>query len=73
MTEDNPKPQADAEAYERWSLVKRLLLEVLDLPEGDRGALLGGRCEGDAELRQEIEELVAAHDATGGVERPDEG
>ena len=69
MTENDPKPQADPEAYERWSLVKRLLLEVLDLPEGVRSGLLDARCEGDPELRQEIEELVAAHDSAGGFDR----
>ena len=39
--------------------------DALDLPVGDRAAFLGKTCAGDAELRAEVESLLAAFDGGG--------
>src|SRR5688500_5914252 len=38
-------------------------LEATALPAGERGRLLDERCRGDAELRNRVEALLAAHDS----------
>ena len=56
---------------ERMQLVKRLFHEALLLPADARSAWLDRACEGDMEIRSEVETLLAAHDAdTGGSLRP---
>ncbi|QDT14937.1 WD40 repeat domain-containing serine/threonine protein kinase [Alienimonas californiensis] len=46
----------------------RLFLEAVDREDpADRAALLDARCEGDPALRAEVEALLAAHGAAGGV------
>src|SRR5262245_42733128 len=41
--------------------VKDLFLAAVDRPETDRPHFLDGQCEGDTELRTEVERLLAAH------------
>jgi serine/threonine protein kinase/tetratricopeptide (TPR) repeat protein len=60
----------------RYARAKRLLLEVADLPEGDRKAYLDSACKDDPELRKEVDSLLA-YDAdrleilgTGGATSP---
>src|SRR5688572_17614749 len=49
---------------ERRQLVDRLFDSALELPSGERSAFLDEACAGDAELRKELESLIA-HDCAG--------
>ncbi|MEO8505772.1 MAG: protein kinase [Acidobacteriota bacterium] len=46
----------------RWMAAKRLLQAALELPVGERAALLEASCAGDAELKAEVAALLQAHD-----------
>jgi serine/threonine protein kinase/TolB-like protein len=46
----------------RWQQVEGLFLAAVELPPGDRAAFLDEHCEGDPELRAEIESLVQSAD-----------
>jgi serine/threonine-protein kinase len=46
---------------ERWRKLDAILEEALDLEREEWPALLERACEGDADLRREAEELLAAH------------
>ena len=46
---------------DRYERVKEILLRLADLPDSERQAILDETCAGDAELRGEVEELLA-HD-----------
>lgn len=50
---------------ERWAQVKSLFADALAARPEDRGALLDARCAGDADMRREVESLLASHDAAG--------
>jgi hypothetical protein len=55
----------------RWTLVKRLFEAALGHPAGDRAAFVQTACGADAELRREVESLLAAHaDAGRFAEQP---
>jgi serine/threonine-protein kinase len=45
---------------ERWRRVNDLFLAAVDLPSASRAAWLDGQCEGDVELRLEVESLLQA-------------
>ncbi|NOT47558.1 MAG: serine/threonine protein kinase, partial [Acidobacteria bacterium] len=45
---------------ERWNKIKTLFQEAEGLPADDLSAFLDRNCEGDAELRAEVEKLIAA-------------
>jgi serine/threonine-protein kinase len=51
----SPIPQAD----ERWTRIKTVFIEAVELPEGERGAYIAEACGADAELIHEIESLLA--------------
>lgn len=44
---------------ERWEQVRNLLESALERPPGERAAFLEDACGGDAELRKEVDSLVA--------------
>jgi eukaryotic-like serine/threonine-protein kinase len=46
---------------DRWRRVEEIFYEALDHPPAERAALVEAACGGDAELREEIESLLAAH------------
>jgi eukaryotic-like serine/threonine-protein kinase len=48
-----------------WEQVKRILAASLELKPEARPSYLDSACEGDADLRREIESLLAAHDDAG--------
>jgi len=50
---------------ERWQQIKRVLEVALALDARERGAYLDKTCTGDAELRQEVDSLLASHQPTG--------
>ena len=50
---------------ERWKRIKEVLDVSLRLEPADRGPYLDRACESDHELRQEVESLIEAHEATG--------
>jgi len=50
---------------ERWQQIKRVLEIALALDGRERDAYLDKACAGDAELRQEVDSLLASHQPTG--------
>jgi tetratricopeptide (TPR) repeat protein/predicted Ser/Thr protein kinase len=44
----------------RWSLLQNIFHEVSAVPEEERGALLEFRCDGDGELRKQVQALLEA-------------
>jgi predicted Ser/Thr protein kinase len=56
---------------ERWRRINELFHAALERPAGARRAFLDASCAGDAELREEVESLLAAHlEAEGFIEAP---
>jgi eukaryotic-like serine/threonine-protein kinase len=54
-----------------WLEIKDIFSAVLASPPSERAALLEARCAGRADIRSEVEALLAAHDqASGFLERP---
>ena len=51
---------------ERWQRIEELYHEALERPANERIAWLASACGGDAELRREIEALLAANDQAEG-------
>jgi serine/threonine protein kinase/Tol biopolymer transport system component len=49
----------------RWERVKEMLEAALRLPVGERPAYLDKECGDDAELRREVESLIASHEKAG--------
>ena len=49
---------------ERFERVKEILLRAADLPEAERQAFLDPTCEGEPDLRGEIDELLAKGSAS---------
>jgi serine/threonine-protein kinase len=45
---------------ERWAHVKTIVADALELPQSDRGTFIERACAGDAELRREVDSLIAA-------------
>ena len=43
----------------RWSRIKEVFSAALDTPESERPRLLESACGGDADLRAEVERLLA--------------
>jgi serine/threonine protein kinase/TolB-like protein/Tfp pilus assembly protein PilF len=50
---------------ERWKQIEEVFQAALDLPEGERTGYISATCAGDAELRAQVEALVAQHDEAG--------
>jgi len=50
---------------ERWQQVKRLMEEAVALAPGDRSSFLETACQGDADVRREVDSLLAAHEQAG--------
>jgi serine/threonine protein kinase len=48
-----------AVASDRFNRVKEILLRVMDAPRSDRALVLDRECDGDRDLRREVEELLA--------------
>jgi serine/threonine-protein kinase len=59
----SPIPLSSARRTE----IEDVFEEALELTRDQRGAWLSGRCAGDAELRAEVEALLAAHDVASGI------
>ena len=57
---------------EQWARIREILANALELDPAGRTAYLETACSGDPLLRTRIDELIAAHDATGasGLELP---
>ena len=51
---------------ERWKLAKEVLGTALDRPDKERAAWVAEACGGDAELRAEVESLLASHGEANG-------
>ncbi|MCP3960445.1 MAG: serine/threonine protein kinase [bacterium] len=50
---------------ERWRRLDALFRDAVERDDADRAALLDRACDGDAELRREVEELLDAHRRAG--------
>ncbi|HWZ99701.1 MAG TPA: protein kinase [Candidatus Dormibacteraeota bacterium] len=50
---------------ERWQQIKKVLEVALALDTAERGPYLDKTCANDADLRQEVESLLASHQPTG--------
>jgi hypothetical protein len=50
---------------ERWERTKQILEDALRLAPEKRAAYLDAACGGDAELRCEVESLIASHEEAG--------
>ena len=50
---------------DRWQRIRDLLAQLIDLAERDRPAFLSVACGDDTQLRNELEELLRSHEATG--------
>jgi eukaryotic-like serine/threonine-protein kinase len=56
---------------EAWNRVKNIFEDVVAHEGADRAALLAVACEGDEELRSEVERLIAGHEQAGSfLDRP---
>jgi serine/threonine protein kinase/Tol biopolymer transport system component len=55
---------------ERWQQIDQIFEAALARPASERAAFLGEACAGDAELRAEIESLIAHEEAEGFMEAP---
>jgi serine/threonine protein kinase len=49
----------------RWKQIKEVYDRVLDLSGDERQSILAAACAGDADLRREVESLLAAHEDAG--------
>lgn len=47
---------------DRWQQIQDIYLDAADLPPGEREAFLTDACRGDADLRTEVESLLAAEE-----------
>ena len=56
---------------ERWSRVKRILDDLEDCPPGERETRIAAACQGDDELRREVESLLSFEEKAELLERPD--
>jgi serine/threonine protein kinase/tetratricopeptide (TPR) repeat protein len=54
----------------RWQKVKDILYAALEMGVAERTAFLDEKCDGDHELRREVESLLAAHGAAERLESP---
>lgn len=56
---------------ERWHQIKNLFYSVLEVEMSERDEFLKRACEGDAELLQEVQSLLSAHEQPGSfLEKP---
>src|SRR5438874_290246 len=57
---------------ERWKQVEVVFEQALELPVGERAAFIQKNCEGDEELRREVESLLESHASAGRfIDHPD--
>ncbi|MCP4663848.1 MAG: hypothetical protein GY856_51345, partial [bacterium] len=61
-------PPGGTGADGRQKKLLEILEETLALPRDERPGFLDERCRGDAELRRDVDRLLAAHDAEGAEE-----
>jgi len=52
---------------ERWQQVREILDRAIALPRGERTTYLDQTCDGDEELRKEVESLIDSHHQAGSV------
>ena len=50
---------------ERWGAMTSIFADAVELPPAERSAFIAQACGTDAELRREVESLLAAHDGDG--------
>src|SRR5918993_404600 len=50
---------------ERWRHIKEIFYAALECPHGERAPFIDSACAGDEAARQEISQLISAHEETG--------
>ncbi|MCG8458415.1 MAG: tetratricopeptide repeat protein [Holophagales bacterium] len=60
LQEESGSTVSAGSAPSRYERICELVDRALEMPVGERGPLLDAECAGDAELRREVEELLAA-------------
>jgi serine/threonine protein kinase len=50
-----------------WERIQEIYHAALELPRNQRDAFVEKECAGDADMRREVNSLLEAHDATGGI------
>src|SRR5262245_9327173 len=57
--------------YPRWKQIETVFEHARELPESERPSFLTQTCNGDEELRREVESLLASHAKAGDfIDRP---
>src|SRR5437764_7051931 len=57
---------------ERWKQVEVVFEQTFELPAGERAAFIQKNCQGDEELRREVESLLESHASAGRfIDQPD--
>src|SRR5215831_7129868 len=54
-----------APAPDRWKRIEDIFQAALDLPQDKRAAYVWHQCDGDEELRHEVEALLSQHEEAG--------
>jgi eukaryotic-like serine/threonine-protein kinase len=62
---DRQAARPDPSAAARWTRVKALFLSALEVPESDRLGFVAENCGGDCGVRDEVDSLLASHQAAG--------
>jgi len=52
---------------ERWKKIERICRKAIHLDKAQRSAYLDKTCQGDSDLRREVESLLATHDKSGNL------
>lgn len=50
---------------DRWQRAKQVLDEAIPVEAGERSSFLDRACDGDAELRREVQSLLSTHEQAG--------
>ena len=62
-----PARAVGAVTPERWQQIKGIVATAIETPRDERNAYVANACDGDAELRAEVDSLLVAADDTGSL------
>jgi Tol biopolymer transport system component/tRNA A-37 threonylcarbamoyl transferase component Bud32 len=65
MDEQRNTSEPTVMSPDRWQIIKKIFLSVIDVPPSQRAGLLSAACGDDRELRNEVESLIEAHQREG--------
>jgi len=61
------EPIADNSTSDRWQRIETVFHQALELAQEERAKFIAARCAADAALQQEVESLLATHEAGGNL------